>query len=193
LFSPVQSLLRPWRRKGTAQRPGPDLTLGREVELRAQFNHLVDWWQDPKSGYWGAWYREGARVFKTTDLSITYHVVHARRGQVRHWPALIETTLAIREQAYPYGWLSDGYWTNHNNYDLARLFRYAWPHLSDPQRRDVARTMREMLSWSFKESVQRDYRGFRHDPAAVELARGRVLLRALLSGRRRILRCRAVV
>jgi hypothetical protein len=143
---------------------GPDLTPEEQARLRAQFNHLVDWWQDPESGYWGAWYRDGERVFKTTDLSITYHVVHARRGQVRHWPELIETTFAIREQAYPYGWLSDGHWTNHNNYDLARLFRYAWPHMSDPQRRDAARTMREMLGWSFEETVQPDYRGFRHDP-----------------------------
>jgi hypothetical protein len=103
-------------------------------------------------------------VFKTADLSITYHVVHARRGQVRHWPELIETTFAIRDQAYPFGWLSDGHWTNHNNYDLARLFRYAWPHMSDPQRRETARTLRQMLDWSFKETVQPGYRGFRADP-----------------------------
>jgi hypothetical protein len=143
---------------------GPDLTPEHQAELRAQFNHLVDWWQDPESGYWGAWYRDGDLVFKTADLSITYHVVHARRGEVRHWPELIETTFAIREQAYPFGWLSDGHWTNHNNYDLARLFRYAWPHMSDPQRHEAARTLRETIDWSFKESVQPDYRGFRADP-----------------------------
>jgi hypothetical protein len=143
---------------------GPDLTPERAAEMRAQFNHLVDWWQDPESGYWGAWYRDGARVFKTADLSITYHVVHARRGQVRHWPELIETTFAIRDQMYPFGWLSDGHWTDHNNYDLARLFRYAWPHMSEPQRREAAHTLQEMINWSFKETVQPGYRGFRADP-----------------------------
>lgn len=143
---------------------GPDLMPERAAEMRAQFNYLVDWWQDPTSGYWGAWYREGDRVFKTTDLSITYHLVHARRGRVHHWPELIETTFAIRDQGYPFGWLSDGHWTNHNNYDLARLFRYAWPHMSDPQRREAAATLQEMLSWSFEETVQPDYRGFRADP-----------------------------
>jgi hypothetical protein len=143
---------------------GPDLTPEQQNALRAQFNHLVDWWQDPESGYWGAWYRDGERVFKTADLSITYHVVHARRGQVPHWPELIETTFAIRDQAYPFGWLSDGHWTNHNNYDLARLFRYAWPHMSDPQRREAARTLQEMIDWSFEESVAPGYRGFRADP-----------------------------
>jgi hypothetical protein len=143
---------------------GPDLTPERAAEMRAQFNHLVDWWQDPESGYWGAWYRDGERVFKTADLSITYHVVHARRGEVRHWPELIETTFAIREQVYPFGWLSDGHWTDHNNYDLARLFRYAWPHMSDPQRQEAARSLQEMIDWSFEESVQPDYRGFRAEP-----------------------------
>jgi hypothetical protein len=125
---------------------------------------LIDWWQDPKSGYWGAWYRDGERVFKTTDLSITYHIVHARHGRVRHWPELIDTTFAIREHAYPYGWLSDRHWTNHNNYDLARLFRYGWTHMSDHQRREAARTLQDMLSWSFKETVRPDYRGFHPNP-----------------------------
>lgn len=78
-----------------------------------------------------------------TDLSITYHVVHARRGLVRHLPELIETAFAIREQAYPYGWLSDGHWTNDDNCDLARLFRYGWPHMDDAQRgRRTARCRR---------------------------------------------------
>jgi hypothetical protein len=154
---PVMELVR-----STAR--GPDLPPERQDELRAHFNRLVDWWQDPRSGYWGAWYRDGERVFKTTDLSITYHIVHARRGRVRNWPELIDTTFAIREHAYPFGWLSDGHWTNHNNYDLARLFRYGWAHMSDHQRREAARTMQDMLSWSFKETVPPDYRGFHPNP-----------------------------
>jgi hypothetical protein len=143
---------------------GPDLTPEQQSRIVAAFNRFVDGWQDPKSGYWGAWYREGERVFKTTDLSITYHIVHARQGKVRYWPELIDTTFAIREQAYPYGWLSDGHWTNHNNYDLARLFRYGWPHMTDFQRRDAAHMLQGMLDWSFEQTVLPDYRGFRPYP-----------------------------
>jgi hypothetical protein len=143
---------------------GPDLTPEQQDELRAHFNRLLDAWQDPQSGYWGAWYRDGERVFKTTDLSITYHIVHARRGDVRHWPALIRTTFAIRDQAYPFGWLSDGHWTNHNNYDLARLFRYGWPHMTDRQRQEAARTLQDMVNWSFAETVLPGFEGFRPDP-----------------------------
>jgi hypothetical protein len=90
--------------------------------------------------------------------------VHARQGQVRYWPELIRTTFAIRDQDYPFGWLSDGHWTNHNNYDLARRFRYGWPHMSDQQRREAARTLQEMLDWSFEETVMPDYRGLRPNP-----------------------------
>jgi hypothetical protein len=143
---------------------GPDLTPAQQDELRAHFNRLLDAWQDPESGYWGAWYRDGERIFKTTDLSITYHIVHARRGNVGHWPALIRTTFAIRDQAYPFGWLSDGHWTNHNNYDLARLFRYGWPHMTDLQRREAARALQDMVNWSFAETVRPGFEGFRPDP-----------------------------
>jgi hypothetical protein len=143
---------------------GPDLTKEKAREIRAQFNQLVDWWQDPETGYWGVWYRDGDKIFKTTDLSITYHLVHARRGEVSHWPELIETTFAIRDQAYPFGWLSDGHWTNHNNYDLARLFDYGWPHMSNAQRQEAAQTLQEMIDWSFEHTVMPGYRGFRADP-----------------------------
>ena len=132
--------------------------------LRDRFNALIDLWQDPASGYWGAWYRDGETLFRTTDLSITYHIVHARRGEVRHWPELIDTTFALRDQIYPFGWLSDGHWTNHNNYDLARLFKYGWPHMTDDQRAETARTLQAMVDWSFAETVRPDYAGFIADP-----------------------------
>jgi hypothetical protein len=143
---------------------GADLTYEQQEALRDRFNALIDLWQDPASGYWGAWYRDGETLFRTTDLSITYHIVHARRGEVKHWPELIDTTFALREQIYPFGWMSDGHWTNHNNYDLARLFKYGWPHMTDRQQAETARTLQEMVDWSFAETVQPDYAGFVADP-----------------------------
>lgn len=143
---------------------GAQLTPGQLNEQRLHFNYLVSIWQEPGTGYWGAWYRDGNQVFKTTDLSITYHIVHARRGEVQYWPELIRTTFAIREQDYPFGWLSDGHWTNHNNYDLARMFRYGWPHMTEAQRDETARTLQDMIDWSFAETVLPGYQGFLPDP-----------------------------
>ena len=72
--------------------------------------------------------------------------------------------LALRDQAYPFGWLSDGRWTNHNNYDLAMLFRYGWQHMDDRQREETARTLQAMVDWSFADTVRPDHRGFRRSP-----------------------------
>lgn len=126
---------------------------------------FIDAWQDPATGYWGAWYRDGDAIFKTTDLSITYHVVHALEGRVRHWPRLIETTFAIAEHAYPFGWRSRGRPNNHNNYDVVRLFRYGWPHMRAAQQEAAAAMMQEMLDWTFARSLEEGYEGFRLDHA----------------------------
>jgi hypothetical protein len=124
---------------------------------------FIDAWQDPETGYWGAWYRDGDAIFKTTDLSITYHVVHALKGKVRHWPALIRTTFAIAGHRYPFGWLSRGRPNNHNNYDVVRLFRYGWPHMTEAERADATVIMQGMLDWAFAQSLHETYDGFRMD------------------------------
>ena len=67
------------------------------------------------------WYKSGGHIYKTTDLSITYHTIAYRNGQVNYWPRIIDTTLRISDDPYPYGWLHDGHFTNHNNYDVARI------------------------------------------------------------------------
>ncbi len=143
---------------------GPDLPPEVVAERVAELHRFIDAWQDPVTGYWGQWYRDGDDTFATTDLSITYHLVKARKGDIDHWPELIATTFAIRDDAYPFGWLSDGRWTNHNNYDLVRLFKYGWPHLTAEQRVEVKVLMQDMLDWSFAESIEESYEGFKFQP-----------------------------
>ncbi len=149
-----------WRATARGEPPSPE-TMALQI---AELNRFIDAWQDPETGYWGAWYRDGEDSFATADLSITYHIVKARKGEINHWPELIATTFAIRADAYPFGWLSDGRWTNHNNYDLVRIFEYAWPHLDEAQRDEVKALMQEMLDWSFAESIHETYRGFKFQP-----------------------------
>ncbi len=147
-----------------ATRDGGELSEAEMQQRIDDINAFVDDWQDPETGYWGAWYRDGRTVFSTTDLSITYHIIHARKGRVNHWPEIIETTFAIRDDAYPFGWLSDGRWHNHNNYDLARMFRYGWEHMTPEQQRRVAELMQEMVDWAFAETLDDSYRGFKLFP-----------------------------
>src|SRR5262245_118560 len=49
-------------------------------------------WQDPESGYWGAWYQVGDRLIKTEDLSVTFHIASYRDGKIDRLPQLVRTT-----------------------------------------------------------------------------------------------------
>jgi hypothetical protein len=126
--------------------------------LRETFlTYLDEKWQDPETGYWGTWYRtaDGA-VVKTTDLSITFHMVSYRDGQVQRWPEIVRTTLAIRDQEYPYGWLEDGRMTNHHNYDVVALLRLGWEHADEQQRTLARQEIAKMLDWCLAESIEPD-------------------------------------
>ena len=117
--------------------------------------YMDEKWQDPTTGYWGTWYRnaDGA-IIKTSDLSITYHLVHYRNGDVQHWPQIIRTTLAIRDQEYPYGWLEDGKMTNHHNYDVATLLRLGWKYADEQQKAEGRQEIRRMLEWCLADSIE---------------------------------------
>ena len=93
-------------------------------QIRADVRQFLDAWQDPVTGYWGAWYRVGDRLYRTTDLSITFHLISYLQGDVQHWPQIIETTFNIANEPYPYGWRYGLSSNNHNNYDVVKIFRY---------------------------------------------------------------------
>jgi hypothetical protein len=132
---------------------GPDPS---KLQDSKAFAELINDWQDPKSGYWGAWYSSNGQVYKTADLSITFHIVSYRRGQVDHWPAIIETTFRIENEPYPFGWKHNGEFTNHNNYDIAKIFSYGWPYMTPEQRRRAATAIGEMLDWTLNKSLKMD-------------------------------------
>jgi hypothetical protein len=120
------------------------------------WDYLDNTWQNPDTGYWGAWYRQDEKIIKTDDLSITFHIVSYRQGRVSRWPQIIATTLAIRELEYPYGWLEDAEPTNHHNYDVVTLFRYGWPHMSPALQAEVSGAISQMLSWCLTTSLRKD-------------------------------------
>jgi len=123
---------------------------------QALWRYLDDRWQDPQTGYWGAWYRKDGRVIKTADLSITFHIVSYRAGRVRRWPQIIATTLAIRERDYPFGWLENGRRSNHHHYDVVTLLRHGWPHMTEAQRAESRTRIDEMLAWCLAETIRPD-------------------------------------
>lgn len=128
----------------------------RAAEYVSMFNRFISDWQDPASGYWGPWYQSKGHYYKSADLSFTFHIISYKRGDVDHWPEIINTTIAIKNQPYPFGWSHNGEFVNHNNYDVAKIFRYGWRHASGAQRQEMAAEIGDMLRWTLNHSLQDD-------------------------------------
>ena len=123
---------------------------------RTLLDYLDSRWQDPQTGYWGAWFVTANGLHKTADLSVTFHIVSFRKGQIEHWSEIIATTFAIKDHEYPYGWLQAGKMSNHYNYDVVRLFRLGWKHMSRAQRARASQEIAGMLQWCLSESLDSD-------------------------------------
>ncbi len=119
----------------------------------AAYRAFIDEWQDPDTGYWGEWFQSGGALHKSCDLSLTFHTISYLNGKVSLWPKIIDTTFAIKNDPYPYGWFHNGTFNNHNDYDIVKIFRYGWPYMSDQQKSDAADNMNQMLDWCLNESM----------------------------------------
>ena len=112
--------------------------------------------RDPATGFWGETYiRGGHRVF-VPSLSITFHVVSYLKGRVPDLQKVLVTALAVKDLDYPSGWLwRGGYW-NHNDMDVATLFRLAWAGAAREQWAEMSAEIDGMLAFCLTRSLQAD-------------------------------------
>ena len=62
-----------------------------------------------------------------SDLSMTFHTVSYNKGHVPNLDLTLYTIRTMRENRYPYGWLTaDGELNNHNSYDIAKILMYGY-------------------------------------------------------------------
>jgi len=124
---------------------------------QALFDYEDTVWQDPESGYFGGWYRlTNGVIRKTADLSITFHIASYRRNNLKHLREMMRTTLAFKNEEYPFGWLEEGRQSNHHNYDVVRLVRIGWPKM-DGEQRDLARAeFHRMMDFCLRETMNPD-------------------------------------
>jgi hypothetical protein len=122
----------------------------------ALLDFLMNRARNPKTGYWGEWFKTGNTITKTDRLSITFHIISYLKGEVTDWPKVIDTTLAIKNKRYPNGWLSHHGYANHHNMDVVVLFRYGWNHATPAQQTAIRTELHKMLDWCLKESLQPD-------------------------------------
>jgi len=118
--------------------------------------YLDDKWQDPKTGFWGTWYKTDAGIRKTADMSTTFHIVHYREGKVKRLPEMIRTVLAMKDLEWPYGWLQEGKMSDHHNYDVVTLFHYGWKVMSPQQQAEAKVQIRRMLDFCLTQSLRPD-------------------------------------
>lgn len=112
--------------------------------------------RNPETGWWGERYVFNGKMEFVDYLSLTFHIVSYLNGDVPEMRHIVETTLAFKDLNDPPGWLSDNHFTDHNNMDVAVLFRFGWKASTIAQRRDMAEQIQKMLNWCLTESLQAD-------------------------------------
>jgi hypothetical protein len=121
--------------------------------LEAVIRRFVANWQDPATGFFGATYEIAGQRFRTTDLSLTFHMARYFEGRIGYWPKLIDTLFEIRNDRYPNGWLDDEGTTSHNNYDVATLIQLGWPEMRGDQRRRARAELDRLVCWCISTAV----------------------------------------
>ncbi|HBU98063.1 hypothetical protein [Thalassospira lucentensis] len=130
----------------------------------AAYKKWLDDWQDGQSGYWGGWFATASDgVLKSPDLSLTFHNISYQHGKVDLWVEIFATTLAIRDQAYPFGWKHNDDFNNHNNYDVTKIFDLGWSHVDDASQKAASDDISVVLDWCLTKSMTPDG-GFIDDP-----------------------------
>ena len=129
-----------------------------DPRLETVIRRFIAEWQDPTTGFFGADYLIGGRRFRTTDLSLTFHMARYLEGGIGYWPQLIDTLFAIRDRRYPNGWLDEVGVTSHNNYDVAVLFQLGWPQMNAGQRQRAETELMRMLDWCLTAAIAPDGR-----------------------------------
>ncbi|MFZ0035394.1 MAG: hypothetical protein WAK60_10480, partial [Sedimentisphaerales bacterium] len=126
-------------------------------QLKDALWEFVGHWQNPATGCWGQWMvdREG-RVWKMDDVGMTFHVVSDLRGQVEHLDLIAKRVLQLDGVDFPAGIRSNGHYENHLNWDVVKIFRYAWPTLDATTREKVRAEISRMLDWCLANSYQPD-------------------------------------
>jgi hypothetical protein len=127
-----------------------------DPRLETVIRRFIENWQDPTTGFFGATYLIGGQRFRTTDLSLTFHMARYLEGRIGYWPKLIDTLLEIRDDRYPNGWLDDEGLTNHNNYDVATLLQLGWAEMRTDRRLRARAELDRLLGWCLATAIAPD-------------------------------------
>jgi hypothetical protein len=112
--------------------------------------------RNPDTGWWGERYLFDGQTQFVDYLSLTFHIVRYLDGNVPDMRRVVQTTLDFKDLNEPAGWLSDGQFTDHNNMDVAVLFRFGWNSATTAQKQAMREQIQKLLDWCLRESLQPD-------------------------------------
>jgi hypothetical protein len=128
-----------------------------DPRLADAMRQYISKWQNPETGCWGQWVVDrNGRVWKMDDTGITFHVISDLHGQVQHLDQIARRLIELDKLDYPAGPRMSGHYENHLNWDLVKVFRYAWPSLDEATRARVRDEIQRMLDWCLSQSLQAD-------------------------------------
>lgn len=128
-----------------------------DPRLPDAMQNYIDEWQNSETGCWGQWVVDRyGRVWKMDDTGITFHVVSDTHGQVKHLDQIARRLIELDKLDFPAGPRMSGHPENHLNWDVVKVFRYAWPRLDEATRERVREEIAGMLEWCLKNSLQAD-------------------------------------
>jgi hypothetical protein len=90
------------------------------------------------------------------DMAMTFHVVSDLHGQVPRLDLIAKRVLELDGVNFPAGIRFNGHYENHLNWDVVRIFRYAWPALDAATRERARAEISRMLNWCLNKSYQPD-------------------------------------
>lgn len=125
-----------------------------DPRLKTELVAALDEWQNKETGMWGVWITQGDTVLrKLDDVGITFHIVSYRNGQIAHLKEMGHSLLGLLDVDFPQGIRISGKYENHMNMDAVRLFRLAWPHMSENDKKIAATRIEDMLHWCLTSSM----------------------------------------
>jgi hypothetical protein len=137
--------------KGSPQNYIVDSTLKKSL-LNLLFNKL----RNPVTGWWGESYIRNGHIEFVDNLSTTFHTISYLKGKVPDMDKVIATLFVVKNVPYPVGWLWKNEYWNHNNMDVATLFKYGWHQVNEQQRNEMSNEIDKMLHWCLTVSLQPD-------------------------------------
>ena len=142
----------------------PELKFTISQELEETFVDYLWSLQQKQTGYWGPSYKFDDGIATVPDLSFTFHIVHYYMDNttrvVPNLDKIVATTLAMKHEVYPNGWLDkDGKPSDHNNFDVVTLFDCGWKAASWKQRDVMRHEIQALVDWCLTRSLQDDQFG----------------------------------